>query len=165
MLCVLFMFMSVLASLLGIPPLTLSFYLLVELVLTKPSSKCLAAEGSFSVPGDCQAPCPHCTLLPVVPVDLSCWKLGLACDFRCLGVCCCRRLRAVISECMRVGVGGGRMKGGAVVRLGRRTGWQSTVDGDMQTFKEGPLPGRCSGPEPVPENVALLPTIFRKAQP
>lgn len=59
------------------PPHPLSSYLLVDLILMKPSSKWAAADGSFSVPGDSRAPCSHCTLCPGVPADLSRWSWDL----------------------------------------------------------------------------------------
>lgn len=49
----------------------------LDLVPVKPSSKWAAADGSSSVPGDCRAPCSHCTLCPVVPADSSCWSWDL----------------------------------------------------------------------------------------
>lgn len=59
-----------------------SSYLLVDLILVKLSPKWAAADGSSSVPGDCRAPCSHCTLCPVVPADLSCrsWDLHATLD-------------------------------------------------------------------------------------
>lgn len=96
-----------------------SSYLLVDLILVKPSSEWAAADGSSSVPGDCRAPRSHRTLCPVVPADLELPELGLACNFRRIGIWCCPRFRAVISECVPVE---GSEKGGAKLRLGRWNG-------------------------------------------